>query len=145
MAMYETEGFCPSNAFTYYSENEKISSFWNRTKEILGDRIGYMVYSPHGFSQNGCYVVDCLMGAGYTIGIEIATVLRVMIPECKYAVIGRKILVTDVINPAQIPGLQFSSDEKLFGDNGLFIFEDSRYIVGVTDEGEEVHMYFFKR
>jgi hypothetical protein len=69
-----------------------------------------------------------------------------MIPHCKYAETGRKILVTDVINPFQIPYLGINSTDNFFSrDDKMHLFEDDRYVCGVIDEGEDVHMYFFKK
>ena len=152
MAMYENEGFCPNNSFLHYAmeHNEEIPEFWKRTREILGDRPGYMVYTKAGCSYNDwCYVVDCLIGATNTMGVEIACLLQTMIPKCKYAEVGRKILITDVINPFQIPHIgrgYVNSQEKFMAtSDDMHIFEDERYVCGMIDEGEAVHMYFFKK
>ncbi len=151
MAMYEDLGFCPNNQFLSYQVHEDpVPEIWDRTKEILGDRKGYMVYTEAGDNYNGwCHVVDCLVGAKSTIGVEIASLLRTMIPHCEYAKTGRKILVTDVINPHQIPCIYreyIGNTEKFMScDDSMHIFEDERYVCGVTDEGESIHMYFFKK
>ncbi len=152
MAMYEHEGFCPNNSFRHYAMEHKdeIPEFWKRTREILGDRLGYMVYTEAGCSYNGwSYVVDALIGATNTMGVEIACLLQTMIPKCRYAEVGRKILVTDVINPFQIPHIgrgYVNSQEKFMAtSDDMHIFEDKRYVCGVIDEGEAVHMYFFKK
>lgn len=150
MAMYEKEGFCPNNEFLHYQmEKGPVSSLWERTREILGDRIGYMVYTEAGNSYYGSsYVVDCLVGATSTLGVEVACKLRDMIPNCKYAVNGRKILITDVINPFQMPGLSrgyVNEGSSYVGTDKLFVLEDNRYVVGITDEKEAVHMYLFKK
>lgn len=151
MAMYENEGFCPNNSFLHYQmeKKEDVPVIWERTREILGDRTGYMVYTEAGCSYYGwCYVVDCLVGSTSTLGVEVACKLETMIPNCKYAETGRKILVTDVINPFQIPGLNrgyVNNAEKFVGSDKLYVLEDKRYVVGITDEGEAVHLYFFKK
>ena len=152
MAMYEDEGLCPNNSFLHYEteHNGEIPEFWERTREILGDRLGYMVYTKEGCSCNEwCYLVDCLIGATNTMGVEIACLLQTMIPKCKYAEVGRKILVTDVINPFQIPhigrGCVNSQEKFMATSDDMHIFEDERYVCGVIDEGVAVHMYFFKK
>ena len=152
MAMFESEGFCPNNSFTLYAlEHKGEIPFWKRTREILGDRQGYMVYSGAGCSHNDwCYVVDCLVGATNTMGVEIACLLRSMIPTCRYAEVGRKILITDVINPLQIPHIgrgYDSNGRKTFVSTNpnVHVFQDERYICGIIDEGTAVHMYFFKK
>lgn len=149
MAMYENLGFCPSNSFlSYLVRKKEIPAIWERTKKLLGDRIGYMVYTEAGYSYYGCYVVDCLAGSTSTLGLEVACKLQAMIPECEYARIGRKILVTDVINPFQIPGLRRSGTTYIsdfVGSGNLDVLEDDRYVVGIIDEGPQVHLYFFKK
>lgn len=151
MAMYEDLGFCPNNSFLNYAlEGNPVPEIWKRTRELLGDRTGYMVYTEAGCTYNGwCYVVDCLVGAETTIGVEIACLLKTMIPQCEYAKTGRKILVTDVINPYQIPYIErgyINNMEKFMSSNdSMYLFEDERYVCGVIDEGENVHMYFFKK
>lgn len=147
MAMYENEGFCPNNSFLRYQlENyENVPEFWERTREILGDRTGYMVYTENGCSNNDwCYVVDCLVGSTTTLGVEVACKLEAMIPDCVYGKTGRKILVTDVISHFQIPGLNRKA-EKFSGSDHMYVLEDNRYVVGITEEGEAVHLYFFKK
>ena len=152
MAMYESIGFCPSNSFLHYAMEmgDKVPANWRITQKLLGDRKGYMVYTKAGCAYYGySYVVDALIGANDTLGIEVACKLQAMIPVCKYAETGRMILITDVINPFQIPGVvghNGSGDESNFvaGDN-LTLIEDERYLVGITDEGDAVHMYFFKK
>lgn len=148
MAMFENEGFCPNNSFLHYvmEKQEELPEIWERTNELLGDRKGYMVYTEAGCVWHGyCYVVDCLVGATSTIGIEVATHLKTLIPNCKYAETGRKILVTDVINPYQIPGLCMKGETFVSSDGKVVILEDDRYVVGITDEGKAVHLYFFKK
>ena len=136
MAMYEHEGFCPKNSFWDFEsrEKDKVSPLWARASEIFGDRLCYMVYTPNGYNSKECYVVDALVGAGTnsTMNIEIAVCLSMIIPECTYAKKGKKILITDVINDGQIP-------------KESFVFEDDRYICGIVEEDEAVHMYFFKK
>lgn len=148
MAMFENLGFCPSNSFTRYEMEmgDKVPMFWKRTQQLLGDRILYMVYTPAGNHYNGwCHVVECLVGATATLGIEVATKLETLIPECEYAETGRKILVTDVIHPFQIPGIGQKADGHFFGADDTFIREDERYVAVVKEEGEDVHLYFFKK
>lgn len=147
MAMFEDLGFCPSNSFTQYEleKGGKVSPFWEQTQKLLGSRIGYMVYTPAGNSYNGgCHVVDCLVGATTPMGISIATKLETLIPKCIYAEVGKKILLTDVINPFQIPGIRQLATGEFYSDD-TFIREDERYVVGVVEEGEDVHLYFFKK
>lgn len=152
MAMYESHGFCPNNSFLHYAleKGDATPANWRITQKLLGDRTGYMVYTKAGNAYYGySYVVDALIGATDTLGIEVACKLQALIPVCKYAETGRMILITDVINPFLIPGVvgcNSSGDESRFvaGDN-LTLIEDERYLVGITEEGDAVHMYFFKK
>ena len=133
MAMYETLGFCPNNSFLHYQLENEVPAIWERTREILGDRTGYMVYTPNGYvDHEWCYVVDCLIGSTSTLGVRVASKLKELIPNCKYAVTGRKILVTDLTNRESV------------GSVGQFL-EDERYLVNIVEEGDAVHLYFFKK
>lgn len=153
MAMYENVGFCPNNSFLHcameYGEN--IPKGYARTRELLGDRPGYMVYTDGGVSYYGYpYVCDCLIGATGTMGIEIATYLQTLIPVCEYAKTGRMILCTDVINPSCIPNIRRGYDannQEIYVsiDSSMKVFEDERYVCAITDEGDAVHMYFFRK
>ena len=148
MAMYENEGFCPNNTFTHYAleKGENVSKLWTRVQEILGDRPGYMVYTNSNVCYyDTCYVVDALMGATSTMGIEIATTLKLFIPKCKYAECGKKIVVMDCINPYQIPGLYMNGDEFCCAEDSLELFQDDRYVCGVINGADVVYMYFFKK
>ena len=143
MAMFEREGFCPNNSFYHYGK--EVSDTWEKTREILGDRTGYMVYTEAGCAYQGSYVVDCLMGAKSNIGIEIANTLKVLNPKCQYAQYGKKILITDVINPYQIPYITCGCGEFRTNDEKLHLFEDERYLCGIIGEGECIRMYFYKK
>lgn len=149
MAMYDEQGFCPSNSFMHYLlEGNEVPDIWNRTHELLGERIGYMVYTENGRSfKEWPYVVDCLMGAESTIGVEIACLLKMWIPQCEYGKSGRKIWVTDLINPLQIPYVTRNAANKKFESTNerMFVFEDERYLCGMTEECEDVHIYFYKK
>ena len=151
MAIFESTGFCPNNSFLHYAmeKGDAVPANWKITQKLLGDRKGYMVYTKAGCAYYGyCYVVDALIGATDTLGIEVACKLQALIPVCKYAETGRMILITDVINPFQIPGVGRNSSgdtSEFVADENLAMFEDERYLVGIIDEGNAVHMYFFKK
>lgn len=139
MAMYENEGYCPNNSFMHYCIENEVPTIWERTEEILGDRPGYMVYTKNGVCHEGySYVVDCLVGSTSRLGFDVACKLKELIPNCKYAEIGRKILVTDVSNSFGNHGLDNYSKK-------MDILEDDRYTVGIIDEDEAVHLYFLKK
>ena len=150
MAMYEREGYCPNNAFLHYGMNGKAGEMWEKTESILGDRTGYMVYSEAGCNYHECYVVDALEGAEGTLGIEVATALKKLIPVCEYAKIGKKILCTDLINPYQIPAKIGEADGKWVlcmseDPTKTLLFQDERYLIAIQDEGEAVHLYIFRK
>lgn len=140
MAMYENRGFCPSNSFTLEEMRGNTSYFWNRTRELLGDRIGYMVYDDVPKGNGHGYFVDALTHATGTLGIEVAAALKTMIPECHYAnaEVGLPIVLKDV------DGLPSARNV------GDVAFEDNRYMV-VLNECEnselevEIHVYTYKK
>lgn len=147
--MFENDGYCPSSAFLHYGETYKVSPLWGKTEEILGDRIDYMVYTKGGYSYKGGFIVDALKGGDETLGIEVATALKIFIPSCEYGDTGKKILCTDVINPAIIPAAIVEKDGKWICLDGAvittFVFEDSRYLIAIQNLEEEVRVYIFKK
>lgn len=150
MAMYENKGYCPNNAFLHYGMdgNKKVSTMWDKVKDILGDRIGYMVYSENGFSYKECYIVDAIEGGEGSLGMEVAVTLQNLIPVCEYAKKGRPIICTDVINPHQIPVNIAETDKKwalCTDDEKTFLFEDERYLVAIQNNSEEVNIYLYKK
>lgn len=148
MAMFENLGYCPTNDFLHYEMEEKeIPKIWEDAKRTLGDRTGYMVYDKESCKHDGwCYAVDCLVGCTSYLGFYIAKKLKEMIPVCKYGETGRKILLTDVLDPYKIPGLCFTeSDHRYAFSQDLSVREDDRYVVGIRDEGEAVQLYFYRK
>ena len=144
MAKYENEGYCPRNQIWHYQLENEVPSNWEHILEILGDRIEYMVYSEAGCSYYGwSYIVECL--AISTLGEELAKELEKRIPMCRYPEEGKKILCTDLINPFKIPGLQYADrrGKRGFASNEAFIIQDDKFLVGITEENEAVHLYFF--
>ena len=131
MAMFENEGFCPSNSFGFYiREREDKNALSDRVLDILGDRRGYMVYDKDSCSKEA-YVVDMFLGGNTTLGLEVAVILREYDPKCVYAEHGKKILIYDLINPHQMP-LEVSK------------YEDDRYLVGLLD-GNDIQMYIYRK
>lgn len=154
MAMYESRGYCPSNEFLHYGSHnpDKVSTRWEVTRSMLGDRIGYMVYAPNASCYQGCYIVDALKGNDEEsfLGIEVAAVLKTRIPVCIYAESGRPIVCTDVINPHQIPAAIIDNSGKwcLCASEDAcqtLLLEDNRYLIAVQDDEKEVHLYLFKK
>lgn len=156
MAMYEQLGFCPSNAFFMKEiSQEKLSKNWKEVKEILGDRVHYMVYKTgEPVHEDASNIVDALMNAESEsrLGIEVATTLRDMIPNCTYGEIGRRIECTDIEYPAEIPWkLVHENDQwRIVGlrtndSKVMKLIEDGRYIVGIADTADEVHIYLYRK
>lgn len=157
MAMYENRGYCPNNAFWQRAaRGEDISPYWNETEQLLGDRIGYMVYSEDGgICEDECYIVDALMGARGTLGIQIAAVLKHLIPTCTYAKEGCPIVCTDVINPNQLLSQGKEVDGKwrcistprktCSGQEAASLYEDERYLVVIQERDGEVHIFLYKK
>lgn len=157
MAMYVNRGYCPNDAFWQYeAHSENISPHWEKTEQLLGDRIGYMVYSENGYKHKGeCYIVDALMGATGTLGIQIAAVLKQLIPTCIYSKQGCPIVCTDVINPNQILAKGNAESGKwryliterktCSGQEAQGLYEDERYFVLIQEHEGEVHIYLCKK
>lgn len=157
MAMYEGRGYCPSNAFWQrMARQENISPLWAETMELLGDRIGYMVYTANGNSITGeCYIVDALMGAKGTLGIQIAAALKQIIPTCIYAEKGCPIVCTDLLNPNQILSNERVENGKwtcleagrktCSGQDATSLYEDERYFVLIQEGKDEVRIYLYKK
>jgi len=129
MAMFENLGMCPNNGFSRMNSDQEVNADWDRTSKILGDRKGYMVYSKGGFNAAGAYIFPMLMND--ELGLEIAIVLRELIPECKYAETGKMILITDVINPEQI------TFEKQY--------QSINFLVACISTDEAVEMQIYKK
>lgn len=160
MAMYEDKGYCPCNEFAQYGAGtfpnveEKIivSPLWKNAVEILGDRIGYMVYSEAGTSYRDfwCHIVDAMKGATGTLGIQIASVLAALIPNCKYNENGRPIVCTDIINPYAICKSLEEQDgkwsfKKGWESHGILLLQDERYLVAIQDKDQEVQIKLYRK
>jgi len=149
MAMYEDRGYCPYNELIKYDINEKVSEKWKITKNLLGDRLGYMVYPNAGYSYKGAYVVDALKLTDSILGIQVASTIQSFIPRCEYAKIGLPIICTDVLNPYQIPvNIKENDKGEWFLDckeDTTILYQDERYLVVVDKKEQEVYMYFYKK
>lgn len=146
MAKYEELGYCPNNAFGWC---EHKTDAGKRALEILEDRIGYMVYETDSVSYStGAYVVSAIAESTGSLGIEIASHLRCLIPECNYLEnIGKKISCVDVINPNQLMGeIVYNNEDWINLDphSGISLLQDERFLVTIKDEEEAVKIYIFK-
>lgn len=147
--MFENEGFCPSNSF--YNCQFDRNPLANEIMKILGDQKGYMVYSKNGYAWDGedCSIVNALIGGEDGIlGMKVASYLNSLDPNCKYAEHGKKIVITDYINPYQISDklgyieegghykfffCHSSVDDCEFIDDGVRLFYDQRYLLTIKD------------
>lgn len=158
MAMYEDRGYCPSDAFwrQMATRVETLSPHCEKIMELLGDRIGYMVYSNDGNVPWGeCYIVDALLGGDGILGIQIAAALKQLIPTCIYATKGCPIVCTDILNPNQLLSKAreengrwtcIGTDRKTCsGQEAASLYEDERYYVVVQEGEEEVRIYLYKK
>jgi hypothetical protein len=151
MAMFEHEGFCPNNSF---HDQPAVNPYWEKTQQLLGDRLGFMVYTKGGCNYNGCYVTGAIKGCRGFLGLDIAYTLKFLNPHCKYAEYGARIKITDLINPYACPipiGTNGKGEWGLVTNNGkdpedTYLFEDEDYVVVIKKEGEgEINMYIFKK
>lgn len=144
MAKYEELGYCPNNEFGFCKTTEN----GKRALEILGDRIGYMVYENDSVSYTGAYVVLAIAESSGSLGIEIAAHLRCLIPECYYSEdIGKKISCVDVINPALLLGNIVFNDkewENIDPKSGIILLQDERFLVTIQDQEDAVKVYLYK-
>lgn len=139
-----------SNLFNLYIlDGNPITDAWMRTEKILGDLPELMTYTKNGYAYaNYCYAVDCLVGSTSDLGEKIANQLKQWCGKKG----NTRILITDLINPYQIPGIAqaFSRTENgdfFSTDKNLFVCEDSRYVCGILnkEKEEEIHMYFYHK
>lgn len=146
MAKYEKLGYCPENAFGWC---EHKTDAGERALEILEDRIGYMVYETDSVSYNTlAYVVSAIAESTGSLGIEIASHLRCLIPECNYLEnIGKKISCVDVINPALLLGDVVYNNNKwknIDPRSGICLLQDERFLVTIQDQEDAVKVYLYK-
>ncbi len=134
MAMYETEGYCPSNAISNFLNSESNL----KMRKVLGDRSGYMVYDPlqTDNSKYNSSIVDVLNDEN--LGIAIAYHLKYAIPECEYAKIGRKIIIRDVFF-GMMHKLREEKNEKVFFE------QNKEFDVLIREEGENVVIYIARK
>lgn len=127
---FENEGPCVDTSMQNVAMAGNALPIWEKTKANLGDRTLYMVYSKNGCAKE-MYAVELFTGT--ELGYELSIVLKEKIEECVYPNIGKKILITDVINEKQIP-----EDAKQY--------QDEKFIVGIRETSEDiVQMFIYKK
>lgn len=164
MAMYEQRGYCPAHSiFLYKLENRnRVSELWERTWEVLGDRISFMVYSNHGAAVGGGYILEVLMGEEGTLGLEVATALSMLMPTCNYkAKEGRPIVITDypdlsklIFSISEENGKHYTTQSEILLPTpdrhcmrraSICSFEDKRFLVILIDDQKEILMRIHKK
>lgn len=147
-AIYEDEGFCPGGRLDFKMQFYNDLSLKSRTAlEILGDRKDYVVYKGVEFAFGECYFVQVMANdRDSTLGIEIATILKVVFPYCRYPEATMKFVCHDVVNPFQIPDFEIEvNTEEWKVKNGIFL-EDGQFLCAIKKTGEkQMDLYFFKK
>ncbi len=130
MAKYDYMGYCPEDAFIRRTMQEVPAPVLsNRVLEILGARTASMVYDGDVAPCDGGYIVNALLEATDTFGVEVATCISVLDPD---PVLGRIILLRDCLNPFRLPTEGFR-------------FRDSRYIVVIQKRELGLEIFVCKR
>lgn len=147
-AIYEDEGYCPNEKLDFKIQyNPNLSEKSKMATEILGERKEYVVYIGAEFSYGECYFVQVMANdRDSTLGIEVATILKVVFPYCRYPEATMKLVCHDVINPYQIPDLELEvNTEEWKVENGIFI-EDEQFLCVIKKTGEkQMDLYFYKK
>ena len=125
--------YCPSNQIDL-----KLTGEYSKVRETLGDRSAYMVYDPmaHDCSHRNVSIVDILKDED--LGFAVAYHLKYIIPECKYAEIGKMILINDVFRGKM---------KKLVKerDSSDFLEENENFSVLIKDDDEAVKIYILRK
>ena len=135
MAMYEDKGYCPNNGLRCgYSERifrDKSNGVASASLAKLADRAGYMVYAPNEVNYSRANIDSFILHEdSELLGFEFAVLMEEYIPTCKYAEIGKQILLHDVINPNQVP-----QDSK--------ILRNHHFKVGIKNREDIVEVWIF--
>lgn len=146
MAMYENLGYCPNNEFWNYLMDKGLSELSEKALDILGDRIGYMVYLDPNYSFDSySYILYAL--AESSLCLDIAKTLVSLIPECTYAKTGRLISCHDLNDVKNFPvpivetnGIHIIEEHP----EKTFFFEDERFVILIQDE-DYVQIYLYKK
>lgn len=159
--MYEKEGSCPGICFEKFAMEIKKQGRAEKLFHMIGDRKSYMVYDKgmETYGSTWPSVVELLLDDVQSE--QIAFLLQVMIPECKYAEKGKKILIRDVLSPLNIPGVyhlqgtkfSFMNEDgclnvyhsvKSEKDGKRVLFYSQKFVSVVEDEGERIVIWIFK-
>lgn len=124
MAMYEREGFCPNNSFFWalseMSDAKKAAEISRR----FGDRMAYVVYAPGEVSDGYyCSIIEAIK-CDQDFALRLADLLAELIPACKYAEYGRKIVLHDVVSSTQAAGEKLTKTD----DGGFFFLDNGKLV-----------------
>lgn len=130
MAKYESLGYCPNNEFINSSIRglEEHSSA-KSVRETLGSIQAYMVYEEHSFNPKGCYITEVMLTTE-ALGLQVATTLKCYIPKCVYPEGDTIVWIKDCIHPGMVTGT---------------IFEDEKFLVGLSNVGDVTHIQIYKK
>lgn len=142
-----------------------LSPRWNEAQKLLGSRVMWMQYenTPQNEGNFEGYIFDALACAKGTLGIQVASALRVMLPICNSNQLGRPIYIFDHTTLTEVPN--FVSNEtgkwEVKSENGslnpkMFIrghtiapevgvFEDEKYMICLIDDGSDVKLHIYKK
>lgn len=142
-----------------------LSPRWEEVQKLLGNRVIWMQYEtlPQNVGNFEGYIFDALACTKGTLGIQVASALRVMIPICRSSHLGRPILIFDHTTLSEVPSFiskeigqwEVKSDgntlePKLFVRGHTIspeigVFEDERYMIYLIDDGCKVEMHIYKK
>ena len=143
MAMFESEGYCPSNSLFHVLLAMQDQDKAVEIQKLFGDRTGYMVYAEHEVAFVGeTNSLALAIKNDPDFGLRLANLLAQLIPVCEYTKSGRKILIHDVVSPYQAAGedLLESEDGFSFYENGMGNIhkpikrKGSKYILETTND-----------
>lgn len=155
MAMNEDKSYCLSDAFELRAtQYDYVSPHWEETRRLLGKRIQYMSYKGSKTPSEECYMVDALVAAKGTLGIQIAAALKQLIPTCDDKM-GCPIVCTDIINPNQILSqgkvvngrwtCVGTERKTCSGQEAMSLYEDERYRILIKEGEGKVEIYLYQK
>ena len=155
MTQKKVEGYCPEGAFSCYLRTEdNVPENAEKAVQLLGQRIRYLVYDLYqkakfNHDSDYCYAVDAICGANGTLGIEIATALRVLVPVFD-SLNDQKIYCFDVQDLSEIPALVQNADNFSWSikpqlSYKAWLFKDNRFIAVIENQNNSLKLYLYKR
>lgn len=146
--VYENEGYCPGRRLDFKMEySQDVSEKSKLAIQILGDRKAYVMYSGFERAYEESYFVEVMTNNGEsTLGIELATLIKVIFPNCKFPESKIKIVCHDTINPWGIPDLEMDYEHKKWKMKYGIMLEDESFLFVMKRSGEkQLDLYFYKK